>query len=221
MVLFEEKRWRIKENFTLFRVEKSVMAPLLVTASGSSSGSGGAESGGGWSVRMNSLSMRIIWLKLGLMLGSSTQHDCMMKARSGDMSSGRLGLSCCNPKWKSFMISKKFNAIWILRGVTKKGYYLYKYGQWKNKFWWYLCKKLAIILMIFIYLVSSYIWVILAINIILQSFNLHKIYWGKIHCSYPHITIEKSIKAFVICMTWEPVIDDQSYAKFNTLNAAA
>ena len=50
---------------------------------------------GGGSVNRYALSMRMIWLKLGLILESSTQHDCTINARSGGMSPGILGLSCC------------------------------------------------------------------------------------------------------------------------------
>lgn len=143
MVLLEENKCRINENFTLFRVEKSVMVPLLVIASGSFSGSSGIEGDGCWSVKWNSLSKRIIWLKLGLMLGSSTQHDCMIKARSGDISSGRLGLSCCKLKCKPCYDYQQIQYHMIIKRNTekKRGYSLHKYGQWKNKFWW-LCAKI-------------------------------------------------------------------------------
>lgn len=85
----------MKANFPFARLENSVMAPplvLLVSVSGRGWGGGG----GGVRVRRNSLSSLIIWLKLGLMFGSSTQQDCTMKARLGDIPSGIPGLSCCN-----------------------------------------------------------------------------------------------------------------------------
>jgi len=72
------------------------MVPLLVVAAASLESGSCEDCVGGKRVKRKVLSMRMIWLKLGLMLGSSTQHDCMMKARSGDISSGRAGLSCCN-----------------------------------------------------------------------------------------------------------------------------
>jgi hypothetical protein len=78
------------------REENSVMVPLLDDAASLVSDSGKDGVGeGGESVKRNALSIRMIWLKLGLKLGSSTQHDCMINARSGDTSSGRAGLSCC------------------------------------------------------------------------------------------------------------------------------
>lgn len=93
-VLLAAKRWRIKANFPLVRADKSFIETLLAAASLTSSESG-KDDCDGESVKRNELSMRTIWLKLGLKLGSSTQHDCMINARSGDISSGRLGLSCC------------------------------------------------------------------------------------------------------------------------------
>lgn len=93
LVLLAAKSWRRKANFPLARAVDSAMVPLLVVAASLESGSC-EDCGGGEMVKRKVLSMRMIWLKLGLMLGSSTQHDCMMKARSGDISSGRAGLSC-------------------------------------------------------------------------------------------------------------------------------
>ena len=93
LVFFAAKSWRRKANFPLERADNTLMVPLLlVTAAASStvSGSSGMEGEGSGRVNRNSLSMRIIWLKLGRMFGSSTQHDCMMNAKSGDMSSGIL-----------------------------------------------------------------------------------------------------------------------------------
>jgi hypothetical protein len=37
----------------------------------------------------------MIWLKLGRMAGSSTQHDCTMNTSSWGVSSGRAGRFCC------------------------------------------------------------------------------------------------------------------------------
>lgn len=96
LVLLAAKSWRMKANFPLVRTDKSVidvLVPLLAAAPlESESGKDGDD---GESVKRNELSMRTIWSKVGLKLGSSTQHDCMINARSGDISSGRLGLSCC------------------------------------------------------------------------------------------------------------------------------
>lgn len=94
LVLLEAKSWRIKASFPLFRAVDSAMVPLLVVAAASLESGSCEDCVGGKRVKRKVLSMRMIWLKLGLMLGSSTQHDCMMKARSGDISSGRAGLSC-------------------------------------------------------------------------------------------------------------------------------
>lgn len=77
------------------------MVPLLVAAASLVRDSD-MDGKGGERVKRKALSMRMIWLKLGLMLGSSTQHDCTINARSGDISSGRLGLSCC-----TFLIKQK------------------------------------------------------------------------------------------------------------------
>lgn len=82
-----------KANFPLVRTDNSLMVPLLAAASLESVSGIGGE--GGDSLKRNELSMRMIWLKVGLKLGSSTQHDWMIKARSGDISSGSRGLSCC------------------------------------------------------------------------------------------------------------------------------
>lgn len=93
LVLLAVKSWRRKANFPLARAENSVMAPLLVAAASLVSDSG-TDGEGGLSVKRKALSMRMIWLKLGLKLGSSTQHDWTINARSGDISSGRPGLAC-------------------------------------------------------------------------------------------------------------------------------
>ena len=98
-LLVAAKSWRMNENFPFARAENSVIAPLLVEASWLTTDSGrrGCWGGsGGATVKIYSFSMRIIWLKLGRKLGSSTQHDCMMKARSEAISSGIVGLSCCS-----------------------------------------------------------------------------------------------------------------------------
>lgn len=95
LVLFAAKSWRRKENFPLVRADNSVMVPLLGMAAPLVSDSSSDDDGGGVTLKWNVLSMRMIWLKLGRILGSSTQHDCMINARSGEMSSGRLGRSCC------------------------------------------------------------------------------------------------------------------------------
>ena len=93
MFLLAAKSWRMKANFPFGRMENSVMArPLVLLVAVSGRGWGG----GGVRVRRNSLSSLIIWLKLGLMFGSSTQQDCTMNARLGDIPSGITGLSCCN-----------------------------------------------------------------------------------------------------------------------------
>ena len=102
----------MKENFPLARAENSVMVPfLLAAASASLVSDSGNDGEGGESVKRNVLSRRMIWLKLGLRFGSSTQHDCMMKASSGEISSGRVGLSCCIIRLKtivSFFPIKKY-----------------------------------------------------------------------------------------------------------------
>lgn len=68
------KSWRMKANFPLARLENSMMAPFLVISA--SEGLVSDEVGDdGLSVKRNSLSIRMIWLKLGRILGSSTQHD--------------------------------------------------------------------------------------------------------------------------------------------------
>lgn len=95
LVLFAAKSWRKKENFPLVRADNSVMVPLLGTAAPLVLDSSSNDDGGGETLKLKVFSMRMIWLKLGRMLGSSTQHDCMINARSGDMSSGRPGRSCC------------------------------------------------------------------------------------------------------------------------------
>uniref|UniRef100_K4CS71 Uncharacterized protein n=1 Tax=Solanum lycopersicum TaxID=4081 RepID=K4CS71_SOLLC len=86
------KSWRRKANFPFARAENSTIVPLLATVC--STGSVASRDGeGSGSVKRYAVSIRIIWLKLGRMLGSSTQHDCMINAKSGEISSGRLGLS--------------------------------------------------------------------------------------------------------------------------------
>lgn len=101
LVFFAANSWRIKANFPLARAENSVIVPLLVTVVASldsASGRGVAVAvavAGAGSVNKNSFSILIIWLKLGRRLGSSTQQDLIMKARSGGISSGIEGLSCC------------------------------------------------------------------------------------------------------------------------------
>ena len=94
LVLLALNSCLIKANFPLARLDKSlnVSFSLLAAASLVSESS---DDGVGESVKTNELSMRTIWLKLGLRLGCSTQHDWMMNARSGDILSGRLGRSCC------------------------------------------------------------------------------------------------------------------------------
>lgn len=94
LALLAANSWRRNPNFPLARAENSVIAPLLVVAVSVVSDAGEDGEGGG-SVNRYALSMRMIWLKLGLMLGSSTQHDCTINARSAGMSPGILGLSCC------------------------------------------------------------------------------------------------------------------------------
>lgn len=94
MAFLLAKSWRRKANLPLARVENSIMAPFLVTSASDELGScKGSEAG--LSVNRNSFSIRMIWLKLGRIFGSSTQHDWIIKASSGGMSSGRAGLSCC------------------------------------------------------------------------------------------------------------------------------
>ena len=97
LVFFAVNKCRMKENFPLARADKSFIVSLSLLAAASLVSESGKD-GVGESVKRNELSMRTIWLKLGLWLGSSTQHDCMMNARSWDMSSGRVGRSCCVTK---------------------------------------------------------------------------------------------------------------------------
>lgn len=92
LVFLAAKIWRRKENFRLERAESSVPGAASSPLSDSSRD---GEGGGGGRVKTNALSMRMIWSKLGLRFGSSTQHDWMMNASSGEMSSERFGLSCC------------------------------------------------------------------------------------------------------------------------------
>lgn len=77
LVFLAVKSWRMKANFPFARVDISFMVPLLEVASslGSDSVTDCGDSGGGARVKRKELSMRIIWLKLGRILGSSTQHD--------------------------------------------------------------------------------------------------------------------------------------------------
>lgn len=117
LVFLAVKICRIKENFRLERAENSVIVPSLLPAvtsvSSTASQSSGGQEGGGGRVKRNVLSMRIIWSKLGLRLGSSTQHDCMMNASSGEISSERFGLSCC------FQVSEKGQK-WKFQGISFK-----------------------------------------------------------------------------------------------------
>lgn len=73
-----------------------MMVPLLVTTGASLVSDSDKDGPGGGRVKRKALSILMIWLKLGLRLGSSTQHDWMIKASSWEISSGILGLSCCN-----------------------------------------------------------------------------------------------------------------------------
>lgn len=79
LVFLAANSWRRNPNFPLARTENSVIAPLLVVAAAVSvvfdAGEDSEDGEGSGSVNRYSLSMRMIWLKLGLMLGSSTQHD--------------------------------------------------------------------------------------------------------------------------------------------------
>lgn len=71
-----------------------VMVPLVLIVAGTVSCSGGSGAGAGGRVQMTAFSMRIIWLKVGRVCGSSTQHDCTMNTSSGGVSSGRGGRIC-------------------------------------------------------------------------------------------------------------------------------
>lgn len=81
-------------NFFLVRPNSIIVPLFLISASVDFVFSGTDGDGSPWTNR-NSFTIRIIWLKLGLILESSTQHDCIMKARSGGVASGITGLSCC------------------------------------------------------------------------------------------------------------------------------
>lgn len=89
------KSWRRNANFPLARLENSMMVPFLVSSASEELVSGGDGDVDGLSVKRNSWSIRMIWLKLGRMFGSSTQHDWIIYASSAGVSSGRVGLSCC------------------------------------------------------------------------------------------------------------------------------
>lgn len=94
--LFAAKSCRRKESFRTDRVElvarvelEARLELLLLTTAGGASGCGG-----GVRVKRKALSMRMIWLKPGRILGSSTQQDLMMNCKSAGVSSGMDGLSC-------------------------------------------------------------------------------------------------------------------------------
>lgn len=74
LALLAAKSWRRKPNLPLDRADNALMLPLLVTEASVASDSG-EDGEGGASVKRNVLSRRMIWLKLGRILGSSTQHD--------------------------------------------------------------------------------------------------------------------------------------------------
>lgn len=57
-------------------------------------GSDGGETGGEGSLDRNAASIWVNWSKLGRMLESSVQHDLIMHASSGGMSSANVGLIC-------------------------------------------------------------------------------------------------------------------------------
>lgn len=87
--LFAAKSCRRKESFRTDREELVARVELLLMTAGGASGCGG-----GVRVKRKALSMRIIWLKPGRILGSSTQQDLMMNCKSAGVSSGMDGLSC-------------------------------------------------------------------------------------------------------------------------------
>lgn len=88
-------------------VDAIMLPPLLVTTGTTASGCG--VDGDGGRVKRKALSMRIIWLKLGLEFGSSTQHDCTMNTSSGGTSSGNGGRTCCQKHNSD--CSKKINKV--------------------------------------------------------------------------------------------------------------
>lgn len=98
-VFFEAKRWRTTESLLVARETSEEPEELLLLSddlvSSDSSSSFGSESEGGGIVIRKVSSIRMIWLKLGRMPGSSTQHDCTMNTSSWGVSSGRAGRFCC------------------------------------------------------------------------------------------------------------------------------
>ena len=96
---FEAKRWRTTESLLVARETSEEPEELLLLSddlvSSDSSSSFGSKDGGGGIVMRKVSSIRMIWLKLGRMLGSSTQHDCTMNISSWGVSSGSCGRFCC------------------------------------------------------------------------------------------------------------------------------
>lgn len=90
--LFAANSCRRKESFRAERVELVVRVPLLLLMITGGGASGCGE--GGVRVKRKALSMRMIWLKSGRILGSSTQQDLMTNSKSEGVSSGMDGLSC-------------------------------------------------------------------------------------------------------------------------------
>ncbi|KAB1215051.1 hypothetical protein CJ030_MR4G018565 [Morella rubra] len=94
------------------------MAPLLVAAAWVFDSAKDGE--GGESVKRNALSMRMIWLKLGLRLGSSTQHDCMMKASSGRYLPEDQASLCCFSDLHQYTVNNLKEKIIILAFIMHK-----------------------------------------------------------------------------------------------------
>jgi hypothetical protein len=85
---------RMKESFLPPARADAADMTVLVLLLGTSTSSVSVHVGGGGSVYRKESSIRTIWLKHGLVFGSSTQHDCTMKTSSGGVSSGSCGLIC-------------------------------------------------------------------------------------------------------------------------------
>jgi hypothetical protein len=84
---------RIKESF-LPPARADVADMTVLVLLGTSTTSVSEHIGGGGSVCRKESSILTIWLKHGLVFGSSTQHDCTMKTNSGGVPSGSCGLIC-------------------------------------------------------------------------------------------------------------------------------
>lgn len=106
---FEANRWRTTESLLVARETMEETEELLllsddVVSSDSVVSSSDSEGGGGGIVRRKASSMRMIWLKLGRIAGSSTQHDCTMDASSWGVSSGKAGRTCCHRKQEKIWV---------------------------------------------------------------------------------------------------------------------